>query len=715
MTCFGDETFGPVISLYRFHDEADAISRANAGEYGLNASIYSRDTRRARAIARQVKCGTVNINEAFGATFASIDSPMGGMRELGHGPPAGQRGDPALHRVAVGRGAEADPVRADVRHEGRDLREADDRQRPPDEEAGTRMMTPDAATSTTTSSSSGRGSGDRSARCGWSRRATGSRVIEAGARFEDDDFAKTSFDLKKFLFRPEIGCYGIQRIDAVRDSLILAGAGVGGGSLVYANTLYEPLEAFYKDAQWRDITDWKAELAPYYDQAKRMLGVVENPLRTPSDDVMEKVANDLGVGDTFHPTPVGVFFGGPESPKGEHVADPYFGGAGPDRNTCIACGDCMTGCKYNAKNTLVKNYLYLAEQRGAKVMPLTTVTRVRPGAAGGYDVTMKFTKAKRATARLHPDHHGRAGRLRGRCDRHPEAAAPDEGRGPPAEALGPPGLPLAHQLRVDPRRHRPGPHGRLQLRDRDHLLVPPRRGHPRRAGALRQGQQRDGDAADRAHRRRRPRAALATWLKEMWNERKNVANLYDLKHWSERTVVALVMQTLDNSITTYPKRIPGTKKWRLTSRQGHGQPNPTWIPIANKVVRKMAAVMGGTAGGSIGEPFNMPMTAHFIGGCAIGTSPENGVVDPYQRVYGYAGLHVADGSAISANLGVNPSLTITAQAERAMSFWPNKGEADPRPALGRGVRARSRRSPPNHPAVPESAPGALRLPIVSVS
>ncbi len=260
--------------------------------------------------------------------------------------------------------------------------------------------------------------------------------------------------MKRFLFRPELGCYGIQRIDAVRDSLILAGAGVGGGSLVYANTLYEPLEAFYKDPQWRDITDWKAELAPYYDQAKRMLGVVENPLRTPSDDVMEKVANDLGVGDTFHPTPVGVFFGGPEQAKGEQVADPFFGGVGPDRNTCIACGDCMTGCKYNAKNTLVKNYLYLAEQRGAKVMPLTTVTRVRPREGGGYDVTMKFTKARRSDRAVDQDDQRRAGRLRRRRDRHPEAAAPDEGRGSPAEALRPPRLPLADQLRVDPRRDR---------------------------------------------------------------------------------------------------------------------------------------------------------------------------------------------------------------------------------------------------------------------
>ena len=304
--------------------------------------------------------------------------------------------------------------------------------------------------------------------------------------------------------------YGIQRIDAVRDSLILAGAGVGGGSLVYANTLYEPLEAFYKDPQWRDITDWKTELAPYYDQAKRMLGVVENPLRTPSDDVMEKVANDLGVGDTFHPTPVGVFFGGPDAARGEHVADPFFGGAGPDRNTCIACGDCMTGCKYNAKNTLVKNYLYLAEQRGAKVMPLSTVTRVAARATAAGTTSPSSSPRRSAAPRpLDQDDQRRAGRLRGRGDRHPEAAAPDEGRGPPARPLRPPRLPVPHQLRVDPRRHRAGPVDRLQLRHRDHLLLPPRRGHPRRAGALRQGQQRDGAAPDRAHRRRRPGAALA--------------------------------------------------------------------------------------------------------------------------------------------------------------------------------------------------------------
>jgi cholesterol oxidase len=205
-----------------------------------------------------------------------------------------------------------------------------------------------------------------------------------------------------------------------------------------------------------------------------------------------------------------------------------------------------------------------------------------------------------------------------------------------------------------------------------------------------------------------------TWLKEIWKEKANIADLYDLRHWSERTVIALVMQTVDNSITTFTKPVPGTKRRYLTSRQGIGEPNPTWIPVANRAVRKMAEIIGGKPGGTIGEPFNRPLTAHFIGGCAIGDSPDTGVIDAYQRVYGHPGLHVADGSAISANLGVNPSLTITAQAERAMACWPNKGEADPRPALGSAYESLAPVEP-RDPAVPVGAPAALQLPIVAVS
>jgi cholesterol oxidase len=534
-------------------------------------------------------------------------------------------------------------------------------------------------------------------------------VLEAGARFEDQDLPATSFDIKRYLFRPEAGCYGIQRIDTLKDCLILSGAGVGGGSLVYANTLYEPLDAFYTDPQWGDITDWKAELAPYFDQAKRMLGVVQNPLRTPADDVMEKVANDMGVGDTFHPTPVGVFFGAPGDEKGKRVADPFFGGAGPERNTCLAVGECMTGCRHNAKNTLVKNYLYLAERNGAVVLPLTTVTEVRPMDDGGYELTVRYTKAKlrrkTATRRLTaeqvvfsasalgtqrllfsmreggvlPRISQRLGHLsRTNSESILGAIAPD------TKVDYSTGVAITSSFYPDENTH----------------VEPVRYGKGSNLMSLLQTVLTDGDG---------PGPRWRAWLKEMWREKANVLDLYDMRHWSERAVIALVMQSVDNSITTFSTRSRLTGRRYLSSRQGHGEPNPTWIPLGNEAVRRMAAILGGKAGGSIGEPFNRPLTAHFIGGVTIGTTPESGVVDPFQRVFNYPGLHVVDGSAITANLGVNPSLTITAQAERAMAFWPNKGEPDPRPAPGSPYQ-RIDPVAPQRPVVPASAPGALRLP-----
>ncbi len=539
-------------------------------------------------------------------------------------------------------------------------------------------------------------------------------VIEAGARFEDKDLPATSFDLKKYLFAPQVGCYGIQRIDTLRDCVILSGAGVGGGSLVYANTLYEPLPAFYQDPQWRNITDWRDELAPYYDQAKRMLGVVQNPLRTPSDDVMEKVANDMGVGDTFHPTPVGVFFGGPGDELGKRVADPYFGGAGPERNACKAVGECMTGCRHNAKNSLVKNYLYLAEQNGAVVHPLTTATRVRPLPEGGYEVKVKYTKAKvrrpattrTITARQVVFSASALGtqRLlhRMRDEGHLPNLSPRLGhltRTNSESILGA----IAPDTKVD---YSQGISITSSFHpDEDTHVEPVRYGKGSNVMALLQTVLTDGDG---------PAPRWRTWLKELWRQKAHVLDLYDMRHWSERTVIALVMQTVDNSITTFSGRNPVTGRWFLTSRQGHGAPNPTWIPVANEAVRKIAQVIGGQPGGSIGEPFNRPLTAHFIGGCTIGESPESGVIDPFHRVFGHPGLHVVDGSAISANLGVNPSLTITAQAERAMAYWPNKGEAESRPPLGSPYR-RIPPVQPQAPSVPAAAPGALRLPVVAVS
>ena len=535
-------------------------------------------------------------------------------------------------------------------------------------------------------------------------------VLEAGARFADEDFAATSFDTRRFLFRPEVGCYGIQRIDILKDCLILSGAGVGGGSLVYANTLYEPLPAFYDDPAWRDITDWRAELAPYYDQAKRMLGVTVNPLHTPADEVMREVAEQMGVGETFRPTPVGVFFGGPGEAPADTVPDPYFGGEGPARNPCRNCGECMTGCRHNAKNTLVKNYLHLAEKNGAQVLPLTTVTRISPRPGGGYDVRVRHTKAKlrrrQATRVLTADqdvlaasalgtqrllHRMKAeGHLPHLSDRLGELSRTNSesilGSISPDDSVDyTQGVAITSSFHPDEHTH----------------IEPVRYGKGSNVMSLLQTVLTDEEDD-------RPR--WRTWLRELWREKRRVLDLYDLRHWSERTVIALVMQSRDNSITTFLRR-NRAGRWVLSSRQGHGEPNPTWIPAGNEAARRMAEVMGGTPGGTIGEPFNRPMTAHFIGGCAIGASPESGVIDPYQRVYGHPGLHVADGSAITANLGVNPSLSITAQAERAIALWPNLGDADPRPPLG---SAYERISPvaPVSPAVPPTAPAALRLPLV---
>ena len=537
-------------------------------------------------------------------------------------------------------------------------------------------------------------------------------VLEAGDRFDESTYPRTSWDLKRFLFAPEFGCFGIQRIDVLNDCVILSGAGVGGGSLVYANTLYEPLEPFYRDPSWSSITDWRAELAPYYDQAKRMLGVVLNPSTTPSDVVMKKVADEMGVGHTFRPAPVGVLFGEP----GAEVPDPYFGGAGPTRNACLECGECMTGCRHNAKNTLTKNYLHLAERAGADVHPLTTVTSVRPLRGGGYAVTTRPTGSRLPRGR----------RLRGRTYTAEQVVLAASALGTQRllhrmrdEAVLPALSPrlgyltrtnsesilgaIARDRRVDYTR---GVAITSSFHpDENTHIEPVRYGHGSNAMSLLQTVLTDGGGEI---------ARWRVWLREMWRQKRAVRSLYDVKHWSERTVIALVMQTVDNSITTYTKRSPVSGRRRLTSRQGHGAPNPTWIPVANDAVRRMARIVGGTAGGSLGEPFQRPMTAHFIGGCTIGETPETGVVDPYQRVHGYPGLHIADGSTISANLGVNPSLTITAQTERAMALWPNRGEADARPAPGSPYR-RIQPVPPRQPAVPESAPAALRLPIVAVT
>lgn len=542
-------------------------------------------------------------------------------------------------------------------------------------------------------------------------------VLEAGRRFADDEFAKTSWRLREFLWAPRLGCYGIQRIHLLRNVMILAGAGVGGGSLNYANTLYVPPDPFFSDQQWAHITDWRAELMPHYDQAQRMLGVVKNPTLTDADRIMKEVADEMGVGDTFTPTPVGVFFG-PDGEKapGKTVPDPYFGGAGPARTGCIECGECMTGCRHGAKNTLVKNYLALAERAGAQVIPMTTVTGVQQRADGVWNVetvrtgrwvrkhtstftadhvilaagtwgTQKLLFAMRDTGRL-PKLSDRLGLLT-RTNSESIVGA--------ARYQASPDLDLTHGVAITSSIH-PTP---------DTHIEPVRYGKGSNAMGLLQTLMTDGSGpagTDVPRWKQLLRAAVT--------RPRDTVRMLVVRRWSERTVISLVMQHLDNSITTFTKK--GPLGWRITSKQGHGEPNPTWIPAGNQVTRRIAEKIDGVAGGTWGELFNIPLTAHFLGGAAIGDSPQTGVIDPYQRVYGYPTLYVADGAAISANLGVNPSLSITAQAERAAALWPNKGEADQRPAQGEPYR---RLDPvtPQDPVVPASAPGALRsIPIEPV-
>ena len=542
-------------------------------------------------------------------------------------------------------------------------------------------------------------------------------VLEAGRRFEDADYPRTSWDVRKFLWAPKLGCQGIQRIHLLRDVIILAGAGVGGGSLVYANTLYRPAsDAFYGDRQWAHIADWRAELAPYYDQAERMLGVVQNPTMTPSDEVMKQVAEEMGVGATFSMAPVGVFFGrdGRKEP-GVEVGDPFFGGAGPRRRGCLEVGECMTGCRHNAKNTLVKNYLYLAEKAGATVHPETTAVAVRPLPRGGYAVDVVRTGAWRAARTARSFTAGQvvfaAGTWGTQQLLHKMKAAGSLPEVSPrlgvltrtnSEALGGALTTMRNRTKHDFTR---GVAITSSIHPDQYTHIEPvRYGKGSNAMGLLSTLMTDGGGQV-------PR--WVKWLAQVARHPGRFGSLYfGINHWSERAVIGLTMQALDNSITVHPKRTR-LGRIKLTSEQGHGAPSPTWIPAANQAMRHAASAIDGFPLNSVGEMVDIPMTAHFLGGCVIGDSPESGVVDPYHRMYGYPGLHVVDGSAISANLGVNPALTITAQAERAMALWPNKGDKDPRPPLGGGYR-RVVPAAPRNPIVPSSAPAALRLPIVEV-
>ena len=472
---------------------------------------------------------------------------------------------------------------------------------------------------------------------------------------------------------------GIQRIDFLKNVLVMSGAGVGGGSLVYANTLYRPPAEFFKTGSWAQIADWQTLLSPYYDIAERMLGVQVNPFFSPADLVLKKVAKQRGVEESFRMAPLGIYFA-EEGKEGQEVRDPYFDGKGPRRAGCINCGECMTGCRHGAKNTLVKNYLYLAEQAGAQVWDLTTVNHIQKLTDGGFELQLKRTSI--------------AGKVRPHTLRVPQVIVA-------AGALGSAKL-------LQKSRDRGGLDGisemlgELSRTNSESLLgvVAKKVDHDFTKGAAI-----TSSVFPNAHTHIEPvrygkgsgfmgllESVMASGpngeapnfgrlLKVTFKNLLRLPNFYNLRTWPERTLILLVMQSRDNSLTTNLKRSRLFSK-KLTSKQGYGEVNPSWVPEGHEFARDIANEINGTPGAVVGEPFGIPMTAHFLGGAVIGSDEKSGVVDPYLRAFGVTGLHIWDGSTLSANPGVNPSLSIAAQAEWAAAHWPNKGEADARTPLG---------------------------------
>jgi cholesterol oxidase len=472
-------------------------------------------------------------------------------------------------------------------------------------------------------------------------------VLEAGRRWSADDFPRRNWNVRKYLWAPRLGCRGIQRLTLLRDVLVLSGAGVGGGSLNYANVLYEPPADVWDDPARA------AELAPYYDTARRMLGAAVTPFETPADEVLKQVAVAFGAGETFEATPVGVWFG-------EDGVDPYFDGAGPLRNGCVRCGGCMVGCRYGAKNTLDRNYLYLAERLGVEVLAEREVTSLRRDGDGWSVETVRpGSWLRRRSETFHAREvvlaagvlgtlklllrSGLGGpRVGERLRTNSEAlvGASSRGRGVDYST----GIAIGSSIRIGETHLQPVryPRGSNLMGLLGTVLV-------------------DGDG--RLPRQLRFLGVVArhpvTFLRSL-----------SVRHWSERTIIVLAMQSRPNELRARLRR------GRLTTEKTD-TPIPTFIPEANAVAREAAKLIGGLPGSAVNEVLlNVPTTAHVLGGACVGT-----VLDDYPRVVSDPGLHVVDGSAVGANLGVNPSLTIAAQAERALSFWPRKGERDPRPAL----------------------------------
>ncbi len=509
-------------------------------------------------------------------------------------------------------------------------------------------------------------------------------VLEKGRRFKKTDFPKTNWNLPKFFWAPFLRCFGIQQISLLKGVMVLHGAGVGGGSLVYANTLMEPRSAAFKQGSWPQGFDWESVLKPHYQIAKKMLGVSKNQLESDSDLEIKKLGQALGCEKTYHLTEVGVYFGDPAK-KGEQVSDPYFNGDGPHRAGCTGCGGCMIGCRVGAKNTLDQNYLYFAEKWGAQVKERHLVEKITPlhsnpktshdspsakylieaievgslfgrtkkiykadnvifsaGVIGTLQLLFK-QKFKYKTLPLISDQLGKNVRTNGEslCGVTSFEAHRQYSRG---IAIGS-AIHVDENTKIEPVRYSSGSSAMrilaVPLTDNGNILTRP--------------------------------------LKMLWQISKNLPEFLKfikIRDWANQSIILLVMQSLDQKMKIHWKR----SLWRFgrSGLSGDGGEVPSYMEIAQTATKLLANQINGLPQNSTSEVLlKTPSTAHILGGAILSHSPEEGVINLNHEIFGYKGLFVCDGSHIPANLGVNPSLTITAMSERFIQQFPSLQENQP--------------------------------------
>ncbi len=495
-------------------------------------------------------------------------------------------------------------------------------------------------------------------------------VLEKGKRWAKEDFPKSNWRLRKWLWNPAAGLRGFFQMSFLKHVTVLHGVGVGGGSLVYANTLPVPKDDFFAASSWAELADWKGELAPHYATAKRMLGATPNPNWTRGDEVLAEIAKDIGREDHHHPTEVAVYFGQPD----ETVPDPFFDGEGPERTGCNFCGGCMTGCRYGAKNTLDRNYLYLAEKLGVTVRPEAQVTAIRPMEGGGYRVELKPTFGGKTEA-LETAQVVLAGGVMGTMPLLLEMQADPAGLPGLSPRLGDfvrtnsealfgavvpgggedfsKGVAITSILHTDEHSHiepvrYPAGSGFFRL-----LVLPHAPGDNVFTRAF---------GAARSFLAQPLRWVRATFVRD----------------WARSSQILLYMRTLEGTLSVRMGR-----DWRAAFTRGlvtkvddPSESPEAFMPEATDLLLRFARKVRGVPMSLLTEFFlGVPSTAHILGGACMGETAETGVIDADHRVHGYDGLYVIDGSAVSANPGVNPSLTITALAERAMSRIPDKPSA----------------------------------------